>query len=226
MKKKTQQPSPLPRCEQDLRNLPLPFDFATSSTNQPEEKGPGGFHWEAGDCGEGFVTPAGIGVSIPPRDKSLPSSLQSKLGSTKKCIFYFLVFIFLFCFCWKFYSVLFCCWSRVQCFYPPPFVLYQVYSTGKDGAGIGLCFNLLSVQCCWCVEKQRLCSPVASSRGHCGGRGEAILPPDGGNASQSLFGVLYLERVGVIKALPTQDLRESVTAARGEPLNFILSLIH
>ncbi|CAL1595543.1 unnamed protein product [Knipowitschia caucasica] len=34
-----------------------------------------------GGGGEGFVTPAGNGVSVPFRGKSLPSSLQSKLGT-------------------------------------------------------------------------------------------------------------------------------------------------
>lgn len=93
---KDRQPGPLPWCKQDLRDLPLPLYFATTPTNQPEGKGGRGdfSRGRVGVAGEGFVTPAGIGVSVPPRDKFLPPSLQFKLGTKSMCMFYFLVFIF------------------------------------------------------------------------------------------------------------------------------------
>lgn len=61
---KERQPGPLPRCQQDLRDLPLLLYFATTPTNQPEGRGEG-FQGVWGG-GEGFFTPAGIGVSVPP----------------------------------------------------------------------------------------------------------------------------------------------------------------
>lgn len=69
------------------------------NSNQPEEKGGGGIFQGGGLgwwVGEEFVTPAGIGVSVPPRDKFLPPSLQFKLGTKSMCFiffgFYFLLF--------------------------------------------------------------------------------------------------------------------------------------
>lgn len=74
----------------------LMFRSTTDRPTSREEKAWEGFMWGGWGCGEGFVTPAGNGVSVPPRDKSLPSSLQSKLGTKDKmCIFVcFVLFLF------------------------------------------------------------------------------------------------------------------------------------
>lgn len=78
-----------------LRDLPLPLYFTMTPTLQPEGRGRGfGGVWGGG---EGFVTPAGIGVSVPPRDKSLPFSQQFKLGTKKYVYVLFLVLFHFFC---------------------------------------------------------------------------------------------------------------------------------
>lgn len=69
---KERQPGPLPWCQQDLRDLPLLLYFATTPTNQPEGRKGGRVFGGIWGGGEGFVTPAGIGVSVPPMGQIPP----------------------------------------------------------------------------------------------------------------------------------------------------------
>lgn len=114
-------------------------------TKQPAGRKGLGFSGGVWGDGEGFVTPAGIGVSVPPRGKSLPSSLQFKLGTKKYVYVLFLVsfhFSFFFFFL-RFYSVLlFVGQGGVQnvcrpfaSLYPLPNIQYRMRAL--------LCFNLL-----------------------------------------------------------------------------------
>lgn len=83
---------PRPWCQQDL-DLPLPLYFATTPRSQMEVGGELSGGWGSG---EGFVTPAGNGVSVPSRGKFLPSSLQFKLGTKKYVYILFFGFVSLF----------------------------------------------------------------------------------------------------------------------------------
>lgn len=216
-----------PWCKQDLRDLPLPLYFATTPTSRKKRGGGGifqggGLGWWVG---EEFVTPAGIGVSVPPRDKFLPPSLQFKLGT--KSMFYFFWFLFSFIFCWLF---IFGLRGRCSVFVStsPPSILCLTYSTGR---GALLCFDLLlysvvdvwrrgvsaDLWACpsplrqWEAADRRTATTLAS-REPCYCLTGAIL-------ANHCFGLFMW---GMIKALPTQDLREYVTAARETLLIFIL----
>lgn len=186
-----------------------------TSTNQPQERGEGflGGIW----CfREGFVTPAGFGVSVPPRGKSLPSSLQFKPG-TKLCVcVFFLLFLFLFylvlCFCCRWWCVCVCVWEGSGvCPWALHLSLSSTEHTVQEGGSALLRPNI--VQCCWCVEKG--VSARLRARSSCSD-GRQLADPRPlrwqvgihvtawwGDISQSLFGLF----VGMIKALPTQDLR-------------------
>lgn len=105
--------------------------------------------------------PAGIGVSIPPRGKSLPSSLQFKLGTKSMCMFYFFGLFHFFFFVEVLFSFIFCCGEvcSVSIGPSPPSILYLTYSTGR-----GLCFAfdllLYSVVNVW----RRVVSPHLRAR--------------------------------------------------------------
>ena len=79
---KERQSGPLPRCQQDLRDLPLPLYFAMTSTNQPQGRG-GGFpgRGEFGVAGRGLSRQQELAWAFLPGGKPLPSSLQFKLGT-------------------------------------------------------------------------------------------------------------------------------------------------
>lgn len=97
----------------------------------------------------------------------------------------------------------------------PPLILYLTYSTGR-----GLCFAS-TYYCTVLVTCGEEAFPLTT--GHRAGQWRATLLPDGegGDTSQSLFGLLIW---GMIKAFPTQELRENVTAARESTLFFSFSV--
>lgn len=80
---KDKQPGPPSMVQAGLKRPSLIFRY---NINQLEGR-QGRVFCGFGVGREGFVTPAGIGVSVPPRDKPLPSSLPFKLGTKCVCVF-------------------------------------------------------------------------------------------------------------------------------------------
>lgn len=133
------------------------------------------------------------------------------------CMFYFW-FYFTFLFVGVLFSFIFCCWGGglLTSLHPLPNIQYR--------KGALLCFDLLLYSV---VDVWR--GGISARLTACPAGAWPLRWPVGshvtawrGNTSQSLFGLFVC---GMIKALPTQDLREYVTAARERFLSsFCLSL--
>lgn len=148
------------------------------------------------------------------------------------CMFYFW-FYFTFIFVDVLFSFIFLLvvWRGVRCVHRPFTSLHPLPNI-QYRKGALLCFNLLlySVVNVW---RRGVCALLRARPPHpppppllrevaCGGRRPLRWPVGShvtawrGDTSQSLFGLFML---GTIKALPTQDLREYVTAAREKSLS-------
>lgn len=139
------------------------------------------------------------------------------------CMFYFLVLFHFFFFFLSFIQFYFLLWGGVQCVHRPFTSLYPLPNI-QYRKGALLCFNLLlySVVNVWrrgvSAHLAGSSLPPSCSGGRRPAGARPLRWPVGshvtawrGDTSQSLFGLFMW---GMIKALPTQDPREYVTAAR------------